>query len=113
VPEADFVVSLNLLTQLPLRPLVRWGEELGEVWMTRVMKAHLADLKAGPGHACLISEFRHRSFDAKGNETERDEVLAGFDLPPPVATWIWPLAPLGELSKNEGLEMDVAAYRIR
>jgi len=113
VPEADFVVSLNLLTQLPLRPLARWGEALGEAWMTQVMTAHLADLKAGPGHACLISEFRHRSLDAKGQETERDEVLAGFDLPPPLASWVWPLAPLGELSGDEGLEMDVAAYRIR
>jgi len=112
LPPADFVVSLNLLTQLPLRPLERWGEALGLGWMTEVMAAHLADLSAGPGRACLISEFRHRSFDRQGREIERDEVLADFDLPQPFQTWVWPLAPLGELSRSEALEMDVAAYRL-
>ena len=40
-------------------------------------------------------------------------MLAGLPLPVPFACWVWPLAPLGELSKAEGLEMDVGAYKIR
>jgi len=113
LPEADFVVSLNLLTQLPLRPLARWGERLGEGWMNRVMQAHLEDLRTGPGHSLLISEFRHRTYDGRGQETERDEVLAGLPLPEPLSQWVWPLAPLGEISGDEAFEMDVAAYRLR
>lgn len=111
LPEpVDFVVSLNLLTQLPLRPLVHWGEALGESWMLAVMAAHLEDLRAGPGRACLISEFRHRSYDRQGHLTESDDVLEGFDLPPPVSRWVWPLAPLGEISRAESLEMDVGCF---
>lgn len=113
VPEADFVVSMNLLTQLPLKPLERWGEQLGEAWMRRVMAAHLADLRQGPGHACLISEFRHHTLDHQGRETEVDDVLAGLHLPRPFQQWRWQLAPLGEISRDEAFEMEVGAYRLR
>jgi len=112
LPQPDFVVSVNLLTQLPLRPLERWGEELGVAWMTAVMQAHLQDLRQGPGLACLVSEWRHRSLDAQGRETEREDVLAGFDLPPMADGWVWRLAPPGEMPDGSGLEMDVGGYRL-
>ncbi|HVI52929.1 MAG TPA: hypothetical protein VM661_17100 [Candidatus Sulfotelmatobacter sp.] len=108
----DFVVSLNLLSQLPLRPLERWGEDLGEAWMTRVMLGHLDDLRQGPGRACLISEFCHRSYDDRGCLIEVDPLLAGMNLPEPLSRWVWPLAPLGEMSAGESLEMDVGAFRL-
>jgi hypothetical protein len=101
---ADLVISANLLAQLPL------SGDGGGVAGHAVMAAHLADLAAGPGRVCLISEWRRRWFDAMGQLLASDLPLAGLDLPPYRQGWVWTVAPPGELSGGASLVADVGWY---
>jgi hypothetical protein len=111
VAPADLVISVNLLAQLPLKPLDHWSgpPEKAEPWARAVMAAHLADLRDGPGQALLISEWRRQWFGL-GGLTDEEAPLAGLDLPPPSRLWTWDLAPRGELAGDEILRVDIAAY---
>ncbi len=112
LPAADLVVSANLLTQLPLRPRARWPDRLDAAWATAVMAAHVADLAAGPGRACLISEFRHRTLEDGAGTEMRADVLDGLDLAPPQERWLWPLAPRGEIGRDLAVVLEVGVFSV-
>lgn len=114
VPDADFVVSANLLAQLPLLPAEFWARRhLAEQEIARraraLMAAHLADLALG-GHPCLISEWRRRWFAADGRPDGEELPLAGLPLAPARTSWTWRLAPPGELPKGASLTLDVGLF---
>lgn len=119
VPVADLVISANLLSQLPLIPLLTRGaarfrrrECEAEAWSRAIMQAHLDDLAAGPGRPCLISEWRRRWFDRNGNEVDSELPLSGVMLPAPSDCWSWTVAPPGELSGGASLVVDVGLYSL-
>lgn len=114
VPDADFVVSANLLAQLPLLPVEYWlrhGVPEAEVARRSqaMMAAHLDDLRSG-GHPCLISEWRRRWHGPDGSVTDEEMPLAELGLAMPETSWIWRLAPPGELPGDASLILDVGLF---
>ncbi|VAW47562.1 hypothetical protein MNBD_GAMMA04-1076 [hydrothermal vent metagenome] len=105
-PTIDLVVSLNLMTQLPLIP-VRWliehfefSEQEGDVLGKQLILAHLLYLQSFSGEVCLIADREGVEYDAEGNEVDRFDPW--WDIEPPKAsnTWQWELMPLGEVDRN-------------
>lgn len=101
----DWVVSCNLLSQLPMLP-VAWLERGGD-WKAadlerigrRIMACHLEWLGSLPGERCLIADAQQIVRDAAGNVLECTDIAAAFGLNRYVtASWEWQLAPPGELA---------------
>lgn len=120
VKESDFVVSLNILSQLPVIPeryVLKKGrgipEEQVERWCGEIASTHVKTLAALPCSACLVTDFSSRKRDRQGNLMETGVTLRGVELPRPEETWTWDIAPLGELSKGFSMELDVGAWHIR
>ncbi len=112
----SLVLSLNLLSQLPLLPLA-WLERQGvdhgtrQDYGRRIVNAHLAGLR---GLACpvgLVSDFRRIFRNRAGEAVVAESAL--FDVTPPVAEreWSWALAPLGEIDGQTALDLRVLATR--
>lgn len=113
--EADYVVSSNLLAQLPLAPLQflknrnRSFTDLELDNFSRlVMAAHMKLLEEAPGCVTLISEVLHTVSD--GDQTlDKSDPLEGVRFPVADQEWDWALAPRPELSPAYDLTLRVAA----
>ena len=105
-PTIDLVVSLNLITQLPLIP-VRWlveqfefSEQEGDVLGKQIILAHLIYLQSFNGEVCLIADREGVEYDAEGNEVDRFDPWWDIEPPKAINTWQWELMPLGEVNRN-------------
>lgn len=112
----SLVLSLNLLSQLPLLPLT-WLERHGvdhgtrQDYGRRIVAAHLAGLRGLSCPIGLVSDFRRIFRNRAGEPVVAESAL--FDLTPPVAEreWTWSLAPLGEIDRQTALDLRVLATR--
>ena len=107
--DADLVVSLNLLSQLPLIPARHVPEKQAKAFATEIQRQHLRALQALPGRVCLITETV-REFVEDGDVDETEPTLGDIKLPEPDERWIWNLAPAPEIERNRDLRLRVAAY---
>ncbi|MDX1347529.1 MAG: hypothetical protein R3189_04675 [Thiomicrorhabdus chilensis] len=109
-PEIDLVVSLNLLTQLPLMP-VKWLESHGnfnehqtEKLGQDLINSHLQYLQKFKAKkdtvVCLIADRWVQRFDCEGQLIK--EFDPWWDVPQPVIQqeWDWQVMPLGEASNR-------------
>lgn len=113
---AGFVVSANLLSQLPILPIdahERAGREVPPRLGASIVEAHLRALtsvaRAG-ARVCLITDTVQREEDRDGRITSTLDLTDGVPLPPPEAAWDWELAPFGEAARNRRLVHRVHAY---
>ncbi|MCF6345571.1 MAG: hypothetical protein L3J00_03775 [Thiomicrorhabdus sp.] len=109
-PSIDLVISLNLITQLPLIP-VRWliehfdvSEQEGDILGKQLILAHLLYLQTFNGEVCLIADREGVEFDSTGQEIDRFDPW--WDVEPPAIAypkseyrWPWQVVPLGEVSR--------------
>lgn len=111
IPEgdADMVVSLNLLGQLPLIPVHHVAQDKAAAFAEQVQRAHLRALQALPGRVCLITETA-REWVADGAVEETEPALGEIRLPEPEESWLWELAPAPELEPDRDLRLKIAAY---
>jgi hypothetical protein len=100
--EADLVVSLNLLSQLPYIPTTylrrvshRPAAEI-EALGRHLIEAHLRLLQGLPGVVCLIADFESLAIDAAGRLDDVADTLYGVRLPSKGEEWVWELAPRPE-----------------
>lgn len=101
----DWVISCNLLSQLPMLP-VAWLERRRNMAPVdlerigrRIMACHLEWLGSLPGVRCLIADAEQTVRDAEGRILESTNLAAAFDLDRhATASWTWELAPAGELA---------------
>lgn len=98
----DLIVSLNIVTQLPLIP-VRWlmtdykfKEEQVDITGKQLIFAHLNYLKQFKGEVCLIADREDVEFDRSGKETDRFDPWWDVEPPSPSYTWQWEVVPIGE-----------------
>lgn len=120
VNETDFVVSLNILSQLPVIPeryIVKTmrgipGTQV-DAWSGEIVSMHVKTLSALPCTVCLVSDFSYKKRDRKGTVIDTGDTLREVSLPSPDETWTWDIAPLGELSRRVSMELDVGAWHIR
>jgi hypothetical protein len=112
VPYLDFVVSANLLSQIGRGAKRRHEAEAGrmpEDTVERLIAAHLAGLSGLSCPSCLVTDIAYAVIDRNGKTHEEADLLHGVSPPPVNATWTWPVAPLGEESKDYRIEHKVIA----
>lgn len=106
---AGFVVSANLLSQLPILPIdayERRGRDAPPRLGAGIVDAHLAALttlaRAGT-RVCLITDTVQREEDRDGRVVAALDLMVGTVLPAPTSAWDWELAPFGEAGRNRRL----------
>lgn len=116
-PRIDFVVSANMLSQLPMA-FETWCERhpgrmdgLPADLARRIVAWHLADLAGLRGRVCLLTDIRHREIGRDGAVIDETDLLVGEVLPEPDEAWDWEVAPRGELSRTSVHIHRVHAFR--
>jgi hypothetical protein len=112
----DCVLSLNLLSQLPLLPMdyvQRQGLTLqsAETFGRAILQAHLQGLQAFACPVGLIADARRIWRSRAGEVVLSESAVLGVKLPAPEKSWPWPVAPRGEIDNETGLEITVEASR--
>lgn len=113
--DIGLVVSVNLLSQLPLVPLrhvaKRWSSIDKNAYAAEIIHAHLDHLHRFACPTLLIGDVERRVLDAEGNVSALEDPLWGVSLPDG-PEWSWPVAPVGELSGNWSIVNRVRAVRL-
>ncbi len=112
--NADYVVSANLLAQLPLIPLgfleknnPDLSDDERHTFAQNIIRHHLQMLRGLSCPVTLITETLRVITDTQSNILETDP-LYGQALPQPRQEWDWHLAPRPELGRNTDLRLRVA-----
>lgn len=113
----DCVLSLNLLSQLPLLPMEyiqRSGITLqaAEAFGRAILEAHLRGLEAFVCPVGLIADARRIWRSRAGEVVLSESAVMGVQLPACEKSWRWPVAPRGEIDNETGLEITVEASRL-
>jgi hypothetical protein len=105
-PRIEFVVSANMLSQLPMA-VEAWRERhpgrlkgLPADMVRRIVAWHLEDLAGLRGRVCLLTDVRHREIARDGKVIDETDLLEGETLPEPDDAWDWEVAPRGEVSRT-------------
>ncbi|WP_044563969.1 hypothetical protein [Azospirillum sp. B4] len=111
----DLVLSLNILSQLPLTPRALAAEEAGETaadtQAAAIVQAHLDHLARLAAPCLILADVERRWLDGGGHIRRREDPLAGLSLPGDrLATWPWTVAPPGEIARDQAMETTVAAH---
>ncbi|WP_405048815.1 MULTISPECIES: hypothetical protein [unclassified Rhizobium] len=113
VPYLDFVVSANLLSQIGRGVKRRHEAEaagrMPEDTVERLITAHLSGLSELSCRHCLVTDIAYALIDRNGKTHEETDLLHGVTPPPAKAVWTWPVAPLGEESRDYRIEHKVIA----
>lgn len=116
VPYLDFVVSANLLSQIGRGVQRRLAEEpagrMPADAAARLVAAHLDGLASLPCRTCLVTDIAYAVIDRTGRTHETADLLLGIAPPAAVDRWTWPVAPLGEESRDYQIVHDVIAARL-
>jgi hypothetical protein len=116
-PTVDFVVSLNLVSQMPLGPCEYIEAKLGlpegaaDDYGKAIVEAHFAHLSAFDGRVLVLGDRARLYLDKTGKVFDRDDPLYGAALPPVDAEWDWDVAPLGEQSRDYAIRNRVFCVR--
>lgn len=103
--DPDLVVSLNVLSQLPigfwrgLSGIPGHGQEELERLGRSLIEAHLAWLARFSGVVCLITDRTWTKVDG-GRTVSAEDALEGVVLPEPDRVWPWTIAPRPEESRS-------------
>jgi len=116
-PSVDFVVSLNIVSQLPIAPVERletkcgWTEMLAEPYGRQVVAAHFAHLQAFAAPVCVVGDRARTFLDRDGKVFETEDALYGISPPQADEEWDWDLAPIGEHDRKYAIRNRVFAIR--
>lgn len=102
VPQLDWVISVNLLSQI--------GRTAPEGTERETIRRHLAALSALKMPVTLVTDVDYRVFDREGKLLEDVDMMHGHVLPPPENRWLWEVAPLGEEAPDTRRVHTVHAY---
>ncbi len=115
----DFLASVNLLSQLPIRPrayLEKSGssrsEQDLEAFSNKLIAGHLSLLKQSAEEICLVADLERMICDSDGTIVDRETALSAQgvsaqELGKPGMEWNWDISPRPESYK----EYDVC-YRV-
>ena len=107
-PDIRFVASVNLLSQLPTVATRDLPEADADRIGKNLIQAHLDWLKRFDCPVCLIADTE---IEILGTQ---DEVIATIDpnrgvrLPEATETWLWDIAPKGEIDRHHAVRHRVA-----
>jgi hypothetical protein len=115
-PEVDYVVSLNLLSQLPYVPSFyleknsRPEHEI-DAYSRDLIETHLDYLRRLPGVVTLISDVEKLKVDRSGKVVDRFDILYGAALPWRADEWTWDHVPFGHLERDFAYHRRVCAVK--
>jgi hypothetical protein len=119
-PGTGLVISANLLSQLPIRPVARleasrrplggWTPADGDAFGRRIVEAHLGALAGLKARVCLVTDIDENEEDRQGRIEARHDLLYGVRLGAPDEAWTWELAPFGEAARDRRLIHGVAGF---
>jgi len=114
--RADLVVSLNLLSQLPLSPVTAARDAgasdegaLGR-WVETIQLSHWDWLNELADTRCVITDETQTVRDLDGGVCEETRMLTLNELPDPTEQWTWDLAPFGEIDHRTRTEATVSGW---
>jgi hypothetical protein len=102
IADLDWVVSMNLLSQL--------GAGGPEGKERETIDRHLDALTALPCAVTLVTDLDYRIFDRSGKRLEEFDLMHGRKLPARELQWKWEVAPLGEEGPDIRRVHSVAAW---
>ncbi len=116
---SDFVVSLNILSQLWVIPRAfAMGEFPGidpdrvDEWCSAIVRAHDRLLRDMTCPVCVVADYAFVNRDAAGSVYGRGSTIGNFVLPDPDDTWTWLIDPGGKSRVPSGSrELLVAAWK--
>lgn len=117
----DWVASVNLLSQLPLKPLAWLAKKFPELsetelaeFATHIMQQHLHYLAQFSAPVCLLTDIEQSTYNAAMERLEHTDFSEQFSfVQPPYNTWLWDIAPLGEIAPKLGRVHRVVAYHLK
>jgi len=115
--DCSLVISLNILSQLPIIPShylmndLKWKEsEKLLCWSNQIMLDHYKALNHLKIPVCLISDYEMVYIDKKGNEIDRQITVPFLAKAKPYNQWRWNIAPIGIESRKYAVELIVSAF---
>lgn len=115
--DADLVVSLNILSQLPVIPCIfalkkmhRIKDFEPETWGRQIIESHISFLNSLKASVCLISDYNFALSDKKGVIAEQGSTIYNVQVPEPEKKWTWKISPYGEGEKGFSKNLDVGAW---
>lgn len=113
----DCVLSLNLISQLPLLPM-EYVQRQGvtgqgaDTFGRAILQAHLHGLMGFGCPVGLVADARRIWRNRAGETVLSESAVLEVPLPLPEKQWFWPVAPRGEIDDEAGLEITVQASRL-
>ena len=102
IADLDWVISLNLLSQLG------FGAPDGRE--REVIESHLDGLSALCCRVSLVTDLDYATIDRSGRASAAFDLLYGRAMPEAAARWPWHVAPFGEEARNSRRTHTVAFY---
>lgn len=105
-PRLDLVVSLNVLSQLPLLPVAHavdhldYSDARAISLGRRIVQAHLRALAGTDANVCLVTDVLAEHHRRDGALSSLEDLLYGTELPEGGDAWSWDLAPPGEVGRG-------------
>lgn len=116
VPYLDFVVSANLLSQIGTGARHRLEREkianAPDDLLPKLIQTHLDALAGLPCKVCLVTDTSFDIIGKDGSLHQHEDLLHGVNIPASTAAWEWPLAPLGEESRDYRIVHHVIAREL-
>lgn len=111
-PNIRFVTSVNLLSQLGVIPTRKMGEAEADALSRRLIEAHLRWLSQFQCPVALIADAAVEVMDKSGAMTATLDPMKGATLPQATETWLWDIAPLGEIDRDHAIRHRVVAIEM-
>ena len=89
--KVELTISANLLSQLGM------GAERSGGDPATVIRSHVEALTALPGRRLLITDMAYTILDREGHVVESRDLMHGVALPDHRTSWLWTVAPYGEI----------------
>ena len=108
-PSVDLVVSLNIVSQLPMLPARFLESQRGrteaeiDAFGQALIEAHFNYLSQFKATVCLIADVEREILDPEGGLIKRFSALCDAKVPWSGPTWLWDIAPLGEEDSSYAL----------
>ncbi len=116
VPYLDLVVSANLLSQIGTGAYHRLEREkitnAPDDLLPKLIQTHVDALAGLPCKASLVTDTSFDVIGKDGSLQQHENLLHGIQISSPTAAWEWPLAPLGEESRDYRIVHHVIAREL-
>lgn len=107
--ELRFVASVNLLSQLAVVATRQMNDAQADATGRALIEAHLSWLRRLPCPAAIVFDRTIEIVGPSGVVVARLDPMKGAAAPTPDETWVWDIAPLGEIDPKHAVRHEVAA----